>query len=301
MFLKQQVISCSCFLANISCPIHEHYKHKDRMEEYDDLENGPDEHGSINLSYNEWNEMPEELYEEYKDRILKLNLSHNRLLEVSHHLGKLILLKELCVSNNCIESIDPCIGKCVRLRKLDVSHNLLREVPKEISKCVLLDTLLLHNNKLTCITDDISNLQALEQLDLRENTHLYYISPKISSIPCLKSVPCDGNDNLESMIPKGMRTNSDLVLWILRLHQAYADKIQHLKSIYYSTESTAIDLEVEKNEIQRQLLNLHNEVEKLRLDRPTFYIEWKRNFFTSINQKIQNVKEWKSRVFPIEK
>lgn len=271
------------------------------MEEYDDLENGPDENGSINLSYNEWTEMPEELYEEYKDRLLILNLSHNRLLEVSDHIGKLILLKELCVSNNCIESIDPCIGKCIRLRKLDISHNLVRKIPKEISKCVLLDTLLLHNNNLTRITDDISELQALERLDLRNNKRLHHISPKISSIPCLNEVPCDGNMNLDQTIPKAMLTKSNLVLWTLRLHQRYNDKIQNLKGIYNRVESATVDLEMKKIEIQRQLLKLQDEVEKLRFERPIDYVEWKQQFFTSMQQMRQKFKALKFRVHPTEK
>lgn len=271
------------------------------MEEYDDLENGPDENGSINLSYNDWDEMPLELYEEYKDRILALNLSHNRLLEVSHHLGKLILLKELCVSNNAIESIDPCIGNCIRLRKLDVSHNRLREIPNEISRCVLLDTLLLRNNKLTCVTDAISYLPALENLDLRENFHLYYISPKISSIPCLKSIPCDGNENLESMIPKNMLTNSDLILWMLKLHHRYIDRIEDLKNKYYVIESIAAELELKRNDIQCKLSKLHNEVEELRIDRPIGYLEWKRQVSNYIKSKKQTLNILKSRVFPNEK
>jgi len=271
------------------------------MEEYDDLENGPDENGSINLSYNDWDEMPIELFEEYKDRLLTLNLSHNRLLEVSHHLGKLILLKELRISNNVIESIDPCIGNCIRLRKLDVSHNRLREIPNEISRCVLLDTLLLRNNKLTCVTDAISYLPALEILDLRENFHLHNISPKLSSIPCLKSIPCDGNENLEPIIPRSMLTNSDLILWMLKIHHRYIDRIQDLKDNYYGIESMAAELEVKKNDIQRELSKLQNEVEELRVDRPIGYLEWKRQVSNYIERKKQTLKILKSRVFPSEK
>ena len=108
------------------------------MEEYDDLTLGPNQDGSLNLSYNDWQDMPHELYQMYRDRLLSLNLSNNRLFRVSNHIEKLTLLKELNVTHNRIETIDLAIGKCIRLRKLDVSSNFLQCLPLELSNCRML-------------------------------------------------------------------------------------------------------------------------------------------------------------------
>jgi hypothetical protein len=106
--------------------------------------------------------------------------------------------------------------------------------------------------------------------------------------------------NLDQTIPKAMLSKSNLVLWTLRLHQRYNDKIRTLKCIYNGVESATVDLEVKKIEIQRQLSKLHDEVEKLRFERPIDYVEWKQNFFMSMQQMRQKFKAWKFRVYPTE-
>ncbi len=108
------------------------------MEEYDDLSAGPNEKGSINISYNDWTEMPCELYELYKDRLLSLIFTNNRLVQVPKHIGDLTLLKELNVSHNRLERIDEAIGQCIRLRKVDFSHNHLVALPNTLGNCRML-------------------------------------------------------------------------------------------------------------------------------------------------------------------
>ena len=109
------------------------------MEEYDDLDQGPKEDGSFNLSYNDWRVVPFDLCQRYSDRLLYLNLSNNNLEEITEEIGSLILLKELNLSHNKLKKIDEAMGKCIRLRKLDVSHNQLISIPeKVISQCKFL-------------------------------------------------------------------------------------------------------------------------------------------------------------------
>jgi Leucine-rich repeat (LRR) protein len=109
------------------------------MEEYDDLEQGPNEDGSFNLSYNDWHIIPYDLCEEYRDRLIYLNLSNNNLVEITAQIGNLSLLKELNLSHNKLKTIDVALGQCIRLRKLDLSYNELLSIPVEvILQCKLL-------------------------------------------------------------------------------------------------------------------------------------------------------------------
>ena len=105
------------------------------MEEYDDMTQGPNEDGSFNLSYSDWHIIPHELCDKYRDRLLFLNLSHNKLNEIPEQIGNLTLLKELNLSRNNLDRIDGAIGKCIRLRKIDVSYNQLLSIPVEMIKC----------------------------------------------------------------------------------------------------------------------------------------------------------------------
>ena len=108
------------------------------MEEYDDLTAGPHDDGSLNLSYNDYEDMPHELFDLFYDRLLHLNLSYNGLTKISKNIQKLVLLKELNLSHNQIDFIDPAISCCVRLRRLNVSCNNLTTLPAELSHCRLL-------------------------------------------------------------------------------------------------------------------------------------------------------------------
>jgi len=110
------------------------------MEDYDELERGPDKDGSLDLSHNGWRELPSELYDIHGPSVIILNFSHNRLPQL---LGNrlsvdLVLLKELNVSHNAIERIDPALGRCIRLRKLNLSFNRIRSLPSELCGCTMM-------------------------------------------------------------------------------------------------------------------------------------------------------------------
>ncbi len=108
------------------------------MEEYDDLSDGPDQNGKLNLSYNEWEVMPSELHKKYRNKLVALSLSHNRLVEVSNHVGKLTLMRELDLSHNRLERIDSAIGSLIRLRTLNLTNNQLTKLPNELRECQMM-------------------------------------------------------------------------------------------------------------------------------------------------------------------
>jgi len=138
------------------------------MEESDDLSSGPNEDGELNLSYYDWQEIPDVIHEQYRSQLYKLSLSHNRLLRISHQIGKLTLLKDLDLSYNNIQFVDASIGNCIRLRKLNLSNNHIETLPNEILNCVMIDTLLLNHNRLTSLPLNFY-FPALERLDVGNN------------------------------------------------------------------------------------------------------------------------------------
>ena len=85
------------------------------MEEYDELSSGPDEKGEIDLSHSAWSELPDQLFN-FCNRLLSLNLSHNKLVEVEDDFGQLTLLSNLNLESNAITRISPRLGECIRLR-----------------------------------------------------------------------------------------------------------------------------------------------------------------------------------------
>ncbi|GMH65454.1 hypothetical protein TrRE_jg3089, partial [Triparma retinervis] len=101
------------------------------MEEYDELSAGPNETGAIDLSHSAWAELPDQLFE-FSSRLLTLDLSHNKLVEVEADFGKLNLLSTLKLNNNLITSIHPNIGMCIRLKNLNLNGNRIGEIPKQI-------------------------------------------------------------------------------------------------------------------------------------------------------------------------
>ena len=85
------------------------------MEEYYELSAGPDESGEIDLSHSAWSELPDQLFN-FSNRLLSLNLSHNKLVEVEPDFGQLTLLSKLNLESNMISRISPRLGECIRLR-----------------------------------------------------------------------------------------------------------------------------------------------------------------------------------------
>lgn len=273
------------------------------MEEYDDLSKGPNKDGEINLSYGAWKEMPHELYDKFRSQLVKLSISHNQLSSVSHHVGYLTLLKELDLSHNKIRCIDGSIGKCVRLRKLNLSYNNIKTIPIELCSCTMLDTLQLNDNRLTSLPAEFY-FPALETLDLRNND-LISLPLQLCSIESLKEINCSENFNL-SMVPTAIQSDSELVLWALRLQLKFKTTIDNNIHDYNRIEETAKQFEVEKLELMREMDALEEVVDQYKRNRPLQYIELKakvQHFFHVLKEQIDVrkylVKKSVTRILPI--
>lgn len=261
------------------------------MEEYDELSAGPDEDGRFNLSYNDWTIMPYDRCTGYSNRLIYLNISHNNIVEISDKIASLTLLKEINLSHNSLRKIDRAMGKCIRLRKIDVSNNYLVSIPVEIlSKCKMLDSLHLQNNKLRDLPNEICDLNALEIVDVRNN-NLEALPTKLHSIQCLKQILCQGNNEM-TMIPRGMRGESGLVLWSLKLHQSFHDQITNANKEYIEMEQNGKNVLVKSIFLEEDVVKLKYTVKELERERPTDYIKKKESFLLLLRAHKMRLKKW---------
>lgn len=106
------------------------------MEDYEDLDTGPDQNGQLNLAFHNWDEVPSDLYS-HAATVKGLNFSHNRILDVPKEFGNLVMIRELDLSHNKLYQIDPVI-MLRRLRVLNLSHNCLSSIPENIACCAML-------------------------------------------------------------------------------------------------------------------------------------------------------------------
>ena len=139
------------------------------MEEYDDLDKGPTQDGTINLGSMQWKLLPTELMN-YSMTLLHLDMSNNQLTSIPSGIGNLVLLKTLDMSLNQLEAIDGGIGKCIRLRHLDVAKNHIKTLPAEIGECRLLEEIIASDNRLCCLPQEVSCLVALCGIDVHNNS-----------------------------------------------------------------------------------------------------------------------------------
>mmetsp|Transcript_3388 Transcript_3388/g.6330 ORF Transcript_3388/g.6330 Transcript_3388/m.6330 type:complete len:279 (-) Transcript_3388:1231-2067(-) len=258
------------------------------MEESDDLSSGPNEDGELNLSYYDWQEIPDVIHEQYRSQLYKLSLSHNRLLRISHQIGKLTLLKDLDLSYNNIQFVDASIGNCIRLRKLNLSNNHIETLPNEILNCVMIDTLLLNHNRLTSLPLNFY-FPALERLDVGNND-LRSIPVQLCSIESLRIINCGENPNL-SMIPTDMQSDSELVLWVLRMHQSFEFEIDSRTKDYYDVEEITKQTHDEKMQLMQEVEDIGRRAHHLKCERPLKYIELKlkvHHFFSNLKEKFSN-------------
>ena len=108
----------------------------------------------------------------------------------------------------------------------------------------------------------------------------------------MKAIPCNGNKAL-SMIHYDMQSDSDLVLWTLRLHETNKKNIEMKMNEYREMEKIAKQTELAKLDLNEEVAKLEEMVELLRKDRPLIYIEMKDKvcrFMDSFKSRL--VKKW---------
>ena len=242
------------------------------MEEYDSLSAGPSSHGVLDLTHSAWSSLPSLLFT-FSERLLSLDLSHNKLVEVEADMGKLHLLSSLNLTGNMVVRVHPDLGKCIRLKTLVLDNNRISELPQEIGRCTLLEVLSAADNFIETLPSSIGNIVALRIVRL-QNNKLKSLPPELARIPTIQEVHCEGNPELE-MVPDDMRGSSDMVIWALRLHRTHQEKVQAKVAEYDRLEEGARESEEVRLRLKDERDEVAGDVRELEESRPVAFIALK--------------------------
>ena len=137
----------------------------------------------LELNFNEINEIPDNLNKLQSLEIL--DLTGNKLSEISKGISELKNLKVLNLSINKINSIKEPLDKLINLETLVLSENKIEKIDKELYKLKNLKKLDFQRNKINEIPDDLNKLNHLETLVILSNNlndierdKLYKLLPK---------------------------------------------------------------------------------------------------------------------------
>lgn len=196
------------------------------MEEFDELMPTPDEEGRLELSHRAWLAVDEVVWTMGLE-ITALSLAYNRLAHISLELGDLKLLRELDCSCNKLQALPQRIGALRQLRKLKCNGNALEHLPDELGQCRQLEEIICSENKLLNLPRSLGTCKKLKVL-LAQNNSLAMVPPTLADVAkTIEQLNLAGNPRLD-MIPKKIRGDTDLILWVLRLHRANEVESQYV-------------------------------------------------------------------------
>lgn len=241
------------------------------MEEYDDLEAGPSNDGSLDLSHNTWGTFPPELVN-FSKTLLSLSLKNNKITSIPQCISNLTLLQTLDISLNQIDYIDQGIGKCIRLRSLNVSSNRLKTLPTSLGDCVMLEKIIANKNELQSLPESIVDLIAISLIDVRDNK-LKSIPLGLCRVPTLKQFLCEGN--VELTIPSKMTDDRDLLFHCLEVQLKYKEIITAKKNQRDELQVNAVKLHDELKNAANYISESEKDISSLEWERPDIYIRRK--------------------------
>lgn len=138
------------------------------IEEYRGLEEAmkePDKVIKLNLKHQRLDSFPVEIF---KFKYLQvLNLSKNRLRHIPGKINELKFLQDLDLSKNRIERLPGELCEMKNLRYLRLGQNELWALPDSIGKLHKLRYLDLWSNNLTQLPASVSRLKQLREVDMR--------------------------------------------------------------------------------------------------------------------------------------
>lgn len=136
----------------------------------------------------------------------KLDLSNNKLTQISPAIGSFGHIDQLNLSNNKLQSLPQEIAELVNLESLDLSSNKLKIFPKQISEMIGLKSLNLSNNKLESLPQEISKMVNLKSLDL-SNNRFKNVTTFIKNLGDLDYINLSGNPLDNGQLDKIKKTN----------------------------------------------------------------------------------------------
>lgn len=123
--------------------------------------------GTINLSRQGLEEIPEEVFERKDLKILRLY--GNKIRNISPRIAELTELEELYIGRNQLKELPPEIGRLKKLKILSAQYNDIEALPAEIGEMEQLEQLILNQNRLRTLPPQIGKLQTLKNLQLKYN------------------------------------------------------------------------------------------------------------------------------------
>lgn len=130
--------------------------------------------GVLQISDHKLKEIPPDVFN-LCDRLRNLDLSKNKLTNLSDDISKLKLLKQLNLDSNKLEWLPDALVNLKKLEMLNVSNNLLAALPDSFSSLTNLKQVYLNNNRIKMFPVQLLGLSNLEVVELANN--------KITEIP----------------------------------------------------------------------------------------------------------------------
>lgn len=148
-----------------------------------------------------------------------LDLSSNKLVEISAAVGRLQSLTTLTLDRNRLSSLPPLplrletisicenrltalpdqLGALTKLRRLLASHNALEQLPATIGGCEALTQLALDHNKLTKLPASFGSLAALVEASLAHNSFVSPLGGALGGLKRLKTIDLRGNAGIDEL------------------------------------------------------------------------------------------------------
>ncbi|XP_065643607.1 leucine-rich repeat-containing protein 40 isoform X2 [Hydra vulgaris] len=129
----------------------------------------------------------------YASTLSELDISHNKISNISDSVNLLTKLVFLDLSHNVLSSLPSSISQLEHLLELVLSFNKYSSIPPCLFKCKKLQTLLLSNNQITDIdVVGLLEMKCLRTLDL-SNNNIACVPPQLGNVEWLQSLNLDGN------------------------------------------------------------------------------------------------------------
>ena len=237
------------------------------MEEFDELMPTPDADGRLELSHRAWQHVDEVVWTMGLE-ITALSLAYNRLAHIAPELGDLKLLRELDCSCNKLQALPAKIGALRQLRKLKCNGNSLEHLPDEIGQCRQLEEIICSENKLVALPRALGTCKKLRIL-LAQNNSLAMCPPTLADVSAsLEHINLAGNPRLD-MIPKKIRGDTELILWVIRLHRDNEVESQYVLSCIDTLEGISRGATERHRELRLELKKVDEDRLELLRNLPT--------------------------------
>ncbi|GMH46891.1 hypothetical protein TL16_g09877 [Triparma laevis f. inornata] len=237
------------------------------MEEFEDLVPQPDDDGRMELTYRAWTEVDDVVWTMGRTLVF-LDVSFNAITSLPEELGDLYQLKELNIACNHITNLPVSIGKLIKLQQLKANGNNIEEIPEEIGKCKSVKVMHLNENKIIGIPNTLAECTRLEVLRL-QNNKIIGLPHEIATLP-IKEIDVSNNNELD-MIPKPMRGNTDIVMWILHNHHANHKKLLLVEQSNMAMFKLLNESEEGIKEVKKETVHLTNKKTDLQVERSNLY------------------------------